>query len=87
MNRTVNSQYNTDVKAQNRQLQTISETNPQANNSFYDNQLVYPQPSAPKQKRGKTKTSDGNMSMVLVMSNLMTKRKTGKRKPGQSLKP
>ena len=50
MNRTINSQtqYNTDVKNPNRQLQTISETNPQANNSFYDNSLVYPQP-APKQ--------------------------------------
>ena len=63
-------------------LQPISETQQHhaASNSFYDNQQfggMYPQPEGgPKStKRGKKDGGKSNMSMVLVMSNLMTKRK------------
>ena len=73
-------------------LQPISENKHAASNSFYDNQQfggMYPQPGGgPKStKRGKKDGGQSNMSMVLVMSNLMTKRKTGKRRGGQSQKP
>ena len=45
---------------------------------------MYPQPEMQggKQKRGKAQGGKSNMSMVLVMSNLMTKRKNGKRRTG-----
>jgi len=45
---------------------------------------MYPQPGPmqAKAKRPKKEGGKSNMSMVLVMSNLMTKRKPGKKRAG-----
>ena len=69
-------------------LQPISEHHA-GSNSFYDQQpgSLYPIPGGGPKSTKRAKKVDGgksNMSMVLVMSNLMTKRKAGKRRVGQS---
>ena len=100
MNRTANAGGGEIFPSANSHLHPISELGPQggtldASRGYgNDNMIPYPQPMHVRSKMQKSGTkvrdssSKGGGSMVLVMSNLMTKRKNGaSKRGGKSTKP